>query len=82
MSCPPTINIRAVAESCHQSSNDDVQAVTIKKRKKTRQCFEPDKKKKVKAVRRLGACLRCRIYKEPVGAHGIVKDIQLIMSVR
>ena len=34
--------------------------------RKIRQRFDPLKRKKTKEVRRLGACLRCRMYKEPV----------------
>ena len=34
--------------------------------RKIRQRFDPLKRKKTKEVRQLGACLRCRMYKEPV----------------
>lgn len=34
--------------------------------RKIRQRFDPLKRKKTKEVRQLGACLRCRTYKEPV----------------
>ena len=46
--------------------NDNHLLVPANKPRKRRQCFDPFKREKVKQVRRLGACLRCRIYKEPV----------------
>lgn len=38
----------------------------VKRTKAKRKRLDADQKQKVKRVRRLGACLRCRIYREPV----------------
>jgi hypothetical protein len=38
----------------------------VKRTKAKRRRLDADQKQKVKRVRRLGACLRCRIYREPV----------------
>jgi hypothetical protein len=51
----------------HRQSTDVLQPLnTHKQGKKRRRCFDPVKKEKVKQVRRLRACLRCKLYKEPV----------------
>ena len=49
-----------------RTMNNDQLSVPATKPRRIRQRFEPSKKEKIKEVRRLGACLRCRIYKEPV----------------
>ena len=49
------------------AQSEELRLSAVNKRKKTRQSFDSSKKRKVKQVRRLGACLRCRLYKEPVG---------------
>ena len=48
------------------TSNNDQLLVPATEQRKRRQCFDPLKREKVKQVRRLGACIRCRVYKEPV----------------
>ena len=47
-------------------TNNEQCSVPGTKPRRIRQRFEPLKREKIKEVRRLGACLRCRIYKEPV----------------
>ena len=49
-----------------RTMNNEQLSVPATKPRRIRQRFEPSKKEKIKEVRRLGACLRCRIYKEPV----------------
>ena len=49
-----------------RTMNNEQLSVPATKPRRIRQRFEPSKKEKVKEVRRLGACLRCRVYKEPV----------------
>ena len=51
----------------HGQPTDVLQPLnTHKQGKKRRRCFDPVEKEKVKQVRRLRACLRCKLYKEPV----------------
>ena len=50
------------------TTNNEHFLVPASQPRKRRQCFDPIRKEKVKQVRRLGACLRCRIYKEPVSS--------------
>ena len=52
----------------NRAPNNDQSLVPATAQRKRRQCFDPLKREKVKKVRRLGACLRCRIYKEPVSS--------------
>ena len=54
--------------SQNRNFNKDQLLVPATEPRKRRQCFGPLKREKVKQVRRLGACLRCRIYKEPVSS--------------
>ena len=51
-----------------RTTNNEHWLVPATKPRKTRQCFDPLKREKVKQVRRLGACLRCRMYREPVSS--------------
>ena len=51
-----------------RTTNNERLLVPATEPRKRHQCFDPLKKEKVKQVRRLGACLRCRIYKEPVSS--------------
>ena len=51
-----------------RTTNDDNVLVRATEPRKIRQRFDPLKRKKTKEVRRLGACLRCRMYKEPVSS--------------
>ena len=51
-----------------QAMNNEHLVGPATKPRQKRQCFDPLKREKVKQVRRLGACLRCRIYKEPVSS--------------
>ncbi len=51
-----------------RTTNDEHLLVPVTGPRKRRQCFDPLKREKVKQVRRLGACLRCRMYKEPVSS--------------
>ena len=51
-----------------RTTNNEHLLVPATQPRKRRQCFDPMKREKVKQVRRLGACLRCRIYKEPVSS--------------
>ena len=55
--------------TCQQRiTNDEHLLVPVTGPRKRRQCFDPLKREKVKQVRRLGACLRCRMHKEPVSS--------------
>ncbi len=49
-----------------RTTNDERLLMPATEPRKRRRCFDPLKREKVKQVRRLRACLRCRIYKEPV----------------
>ena len=51
-----------------RNTNNEQLMVPATKPRKIRQRFDPLKRKKTKEVRRLGACLRCRTYKEPVSS--------------
>ena len=51
-----------------RTTNSELLLVPATQPRKRRQCFDPMKKEKVKQVRRLGACLRCKIYKEQVSS--------------
>jgi hypothetical protein len=44
----------------------DAPTEPVKRTKAKRKRLDADQKQKVKRVRRLGACLRCRMYREPV----------------
>ena len=63
-----------------QTINDEHLVVPTTKPRQKRQCFDPLKREKVKQVRRLGACLRCRIYKEPVSPVSPVLDLLFIID--
>lgn len=52
----------------NQTMNNEQLFLLATKPRKNRQRFDPLKKEKIKEVRRLGACLRCRIYEEPVSS--------------
>ena len=60
-----------------RTTNNERLLVPATEPRKRRQCFDPLKKEKVKQVRRLGACLRCRIYKEPVSS---MLDLLLVVD--
>lgn len=51
-----------------RTTNNEELLVPATKPRNIRQRFDPIKRKKTKEVRRLGACLRCRMYKEPVSS--------------
>ena len=60
----PAINTEPPRESTPASNAINSSKTNGSKAK--RQKLDPDQKQKVKRVRGLGACLRCRIYREPV----------------
>lgn len=55
-----------IATDLKESQGESVSISDPSKRKRQRQRFNPTDREKVKRVRRIGACLRCRMYKEKV----------------